>query len=77
MEDGTLKVAPDKKKKLRVFDFDDTLFSTKANVGVTKADGTKQTLTSEEFATFKPEEGDLLDFSDFVNVRGEKSFRPI
>ena len=72
-EDGTLKVAPDKKKKLRVFDFDDTLFSTKANVGVTKADGTKQTLTSEEFATFKPEEGDLLDFSDFVNVRGEKA----
>ena len=72
-EDGTPITAPDKKKKLRVFDFDDTLFSTDANVGVTKADGTKQTLTSEEFATFKPEEGDLLDFSDFVNVRGEKS----
>lgn len=63
-------------KKIRVFDFDDTLAQTKSNVLYTMPDGTKGKLTAEEFA----QKGDAMaakgakwDFSEFNKVmQGKK-----
>ena len=60
------------KGQLSAFDFDDTLAETANKVFVTHADGSKSVLDSEQFATFKPAEGDKLDFSDFDNVTVKK-----
>jgi len=58
-------------KKIRVFDFDDTLAQTKSNVNYVMPDGTKGKLTAEEFA----KKGDAMaakgaqwDFSEFNKV---------
>ena len=63
-------------KKIRVFDFDDTLARTKSTVFYTKPDGTKGQLTAEEFAEKGADlvaEGAVMDFSDFNIVReGER-----
>ena len=59
---------PVRSEKLSVFDFDDTLYMTKNKVIITKKDGSQQILDSDKFATYKIEEGDELDFSDFDNV---------
>ena len=51
--DKALNIARDPNapvKKIRVFDFDDTLARTKSNVLYTMPDGTKGKLTAEEFA---------------------------
>ena len=50
---------------LYIFDFDDTLVSSGANVKVTHADGTIELLKSHEFATYKPEKEDQFDFTEF------------
>jgi hypothetical protein len=58
-------------KKIRVFDFDDTLAKTKSKVLYTMPDGTKGKLTAEEFAK-KGEKllakGAVLDFSEFNKI---------
>ena len=62
-------------KKIRVFDFDDTLAQTKSIVFYTKADGTEGKLTAEEFAEKGADlvsEGAVMDFSDFNIVRDGK-----
>jgi hypothetical protein len=63
-------------KKIRVFDFDDTLAQTKSIVFYTKPDGTEGQLTAEEFAEKGADlvsEGAIMDFSDFNIVRdGER-----
>ena len=62
-------------KKIRVFDFDDTLAQTKSIVFYTKADGTEGQLTAEEFAEKGADlvaEGAVMDFSDFNIVREGK-----
>ena len=63
-------------KKIRVFDFDDTLARTKSIVFYTNADGTKGQLTAEEFAEKGADlvaAGAVMDFSDFNIVReGER-----
>ena len=51
--DKALDVARDPKapiKKIRVFDFDDTLATTKSDVLFTAPDGTNGKLNAEEFA---------------------------
>ncbi len=53
---------------MRVFDFDDTLVSSKGEVGVTKANGEKITMDSATFAHYTPSAGDKLDFTAFNNV---------
>jgi len=59
-------------KKIRVFDFDDTLAQTKSNVYYTMPDGYRGILTAAEFAK---DGGDLaadgaeFDFSDFSQVK--------
>jgi hypothetical protein len=76
--DKAINIARDPKapvKKIRVFDFDDTLARTKSNVFYTMPDGTKGTLTAEEFAERGGEilnEGGEFDFSDFNIVRDGK-----
>ena len=62
-------------KKIRVFDFDDTLAQTKSIVFYTKPDGTEGQLTAEEFAEKGADlvaEGAVMDFSDFNIVRDGK-----
>jgi len=56
---------------LHIFDFDDTLVSSTANVRITKKDGTKISLSSEEYAKYIEEPGDIPDFTDFDTYPGD------
>jgi len=76
--DEALKVARDPNatiKKIRVFDFDDTLATTKSDVLFITPDGTEGKLNAEEFAKQGAqllEEGYVFDFSEFNKVtKGE------
>ena len=76
--DEALKVARDPNapiKKIRVFDFDDTLAITKSDVLFTAPDGSKGRLTAEKFAMDGARllsEGYVFDFSEFNKVtKGE------
>ena len=55
-------------KKLRVFDFDDTLVHVDATIHITHKDGTKSGLTPAEYAVYTPQEGDTFNFSEFSSV---------
>jgi hypothetical protein len=58
-------------KKIRVFDFDDTLATTKSDVLFTAPDGTEGKLNAEEFAKRGKQlldEGYVFDFSEFNKV---------
>ena len=58
-------------KKIRVFDFDDTLATTESDVLFTAPDGTKGSLNAEEFATQGKallDQGYKFDFSEFNKV---------
>lgn len=52
-------------KKLRVFDFDDTIVTTNSKIYVTHKNGKKRTLTPAQFAKYVPKPGDEFNFSDF------------
>ena len=52
-------------KVLRVFDLDDTLVKTKSYIYVKHKDGTKTTLSPEEYAKYDEKPGDEYDFRDF------------
>ena len=59
-------------KKIRVFDFDDTIAESNSLVFYTKEDGTIGELTAEQFASDGAqlvEQGAVMDFSDFDIVR--------
>ena len=72
--DKALKIARDPNapiKKIRVFDFDDTLATTKSNVLFSAPNGTEGSLTAEKFAMDGArllEEGYVFDFSEFNKV---------
>jgi phosphoglycolate phosphatase-like HAD superfamily hydrolase len=53
---------------LHIFDFDDTLVDSDAMVHVTKGDGSIVSMSSEEYAKYKPEPEDEFDFSEFEAV---------
>ena len=62
-------------KKIRVFDFDDTLATSNSLVFYTKENGEEGELTAEEFAdkgSQLVEEGAVMDFTDFNIVRDGK-----
>jgi len=59
-------------KKLRVFDFDDTLVKTTAFIYVTHKDGKKSKLTPGQYAVYNEKPGDEFDFSDFQKVNEPK-----
>lgn len=64
-------------KKLRIFDFDDTLFETEAKVIVTLSDGTSREITPAEYAVYEPQSGDTFDFSQFNTIINPTLIRSI
>ena len=52
-------------KTLVIFDFDDTLFRSGAMIGVQRPGGPKRYLSSHEYATYVPEEGEEFDYEQF------------
>jgi phosphoglycolate phosphatase-like HAD superfamily hydrolase len=55
-------------KKLRIFDFDDTLVKTNSFIYVTHNDGKTSKLSPGEYAVYKERPGDKFDFKDFQQV---------
>jgi len=55
-------------KKLRVFDFDDTLVKTRSLIHVTSPAGEKFDLAPGEYAVYEAQPGDSFDFSDFSKL---------
>jgi len=55
-------------KKLRVFDFDDTIVKTTSFIYVTHKDGKKSKLTPGQYAVYKERPGDVFDYTDFQQV---------
>ena len=55
-------------KKLRIFDFDDTLVKTNSFIYVTHKDGKKTKLTPGQYAIYKERPGDEFDYRDFQQV---------
>ena len=64
-------------KKLRVFDFDDTLVQTKSHIYITHKDNKKSKLTPGEYAIYEPKEGDKFDFSDFESVKRPQEIKGV
>ncbi len=56
------------KDTLHVYDFDDTLVKTDTKIILVKADGTREELSSHEYAVYKPQPGDKFDFTNFDKV---------
>jgi len=67
----------DETKKLRVFDFDDTLVKTKSHIYITHGDGKKSKLTPGEYAIYEPKDGDKYDFSDFEQVKQPQEIKGV
>ncbi len=61
-------------KKLRVFDFDDTLVKSNSRIHVINK-GKKKTLTTGEYAIYKAKPGDEFDFTDFSKVIEPKQIK--
>jgi phosphoglycolate phosphatase-like HAD superfamily hydrolase len=59
-------------KKLRVFDFDDTLVKTNSFIYVTDKDGKKSKLSPGQYAVYKERPGDVFDYTDFQKVTEPK-----
>lgn len=57
-----------KVKKLRVFDFDDTLAVTKSKVRLITGSGEQKWLTPAEYAVYNPKPGDEFDYSQFDHL---------
>ena len=58
-------------KRLRIFDFDDTLVKTDSYVYVNNGDS-KIKLTPGQYAVYNEKDGDQFDFSDFKKVKNPK-----
>jgi len=59
-------------KKLRIFDFDDTLVKTNSFIYITHKDGKKSKLSPAQYAVYKERPGDEFDFRDFQQVTEPK-----
>jgi hypothetical protein len=64
-------------KKLRVFDFDDTLVQTNSNIYIKHKDGKESKLTPGEYAIYEPKDGDKFDFSDFEKVKQPQEIKGV
>jgi hypothetical protein len=64
-------------KKLRVFDFDDTLVQTNSHIYITNTNGKKSKLTPGEYAVYEPKKGDKFDFSDFDKVNQPQEIKGV
>jgi len=56
-------------KKLRVFDFDETLVFTKSYIYVKQPNGKEKKLTPGEYAVYNEKPGEEYDFRDFYSVQ--------
>ena len=63
-------------KKLRVFDFDDTLVKTTSFIYIIN-NGKKTKLTPGEYAVYNEKPGDEFDFSDFQKVQDPNEIKKI
>ena len=61
-------------KKLRVFDFDDTLVHTNSFIYVTN-NGKRKKLTPGEYAVYSEKPGDEFDYTDFYSVKEPTEFK--
>jgi hypothetical protein len=59
-------------KKLRIFDFDDTLVTTSSFIYVTHKNGKTSKLAPGQYAIYKEQPGDTFDYTDFEHVRNPK-----
>jgi hypothetical protein len=64
-------------KKLRVFDFDDTLVQTNSNIYIKHKDGKESKLTPGEYAVYEPKDDDKFDFSDFEKVKQPQEIKGV
>jgi hypothetical protein len=64
-------------KKLRVFDFDDTLVQTNSHIYIRHKDGKESKLTPGEYAIYEPKKGDKFDFSDFEEVKQPQEIKGV
>jgi hypothetical protein len=64
-------------KKLRVFDFDDTLVKTNSFIYIKHGDGKKSKLTPGEYAVYEPKSDDKFDFSDFEKVKQPQEIKGV
>jgi hypothetical protein len=55
-------------KKLRVFDFDDSLCRTDCKISVIHPNGEKNWLSPNEYATYEKQQGDIFDYSEFQSL---------
>jgi phosphoglycolate phosphatase-like HAD superfamily hydrolase len=63
-----------KVKKLRVFDFDDTLVKTNSFIYITNGEITKK-LSPGEYAIYEEKPGDVFNYSDFEDVKNPKQIK--
>ena len=66
-----------KNKKLRIFDFDDTLVKTDSIIRVIHSDSSITELTPGEYAVYKPKGGDRFDYSDFSQVKNPQMIKAV
>lgn len=64
-------------KKLRVFDFDDTLVFTNSYIYVKTIDGKEKKLTPGEYALYDEKPGDEYDFRDFYSVQEPQELKKV
>ena len=64
-------------KKLRVFDFDDTLVFTNSFIYVKSIDGKEKKLTPGEYALYDEKPGEEYDFRDFYSVQEPQELKKI
>ena len=63
------------RKRLRIFDFDDTLVKTDAKVHVTESSGRTFDLTPGEYAAYVKKRGDKFDYGDFERLINPRAIR--
>ena len=64
-------------KKLRVFDFDETLVFTKSYIYVKDKSGKERKLTPGEYAVYQENPGEEYDFRDFYSVQEPQELKRI
>lgn len=62
-------------KKLRIFDFDDTLVSSNSRIKVTNKLGKTFYLTPGEYAVYDKKDGDVMDYSEFERLIEPKEIK--
>jgi hypothetical protein len=65
------------RKKLRVFDFDETLVITTSFIYIKHSDGKQSKLTPGKYAVYNEKPGDEFDYSDFNKVKDPKEIKSI